>query len=257
MTRGFRRLAFIAMATCMLAVTAVPAFAQSSSLVSGRSLMAGVKFDATAQPLRTSSLAPAPRLNAAAMRFVPQDERGGIGIGVLAGLVRMSLAGEDVDDFFESSTGTFFGLWIGGNTDGLIGFTGEFNYLIRKQDIDYDGDGDADDEFSSPAVSIPAVFHVNFGPDDRSKGLIYAVVGPVFTITLKREIKVNGSGDAIDVGDAFNGADIGILGGAGFEIFRVAVEVRHNWGLRSITSEGTIATVKNRAWEFLVKFRFN
>jgi hypothetical protein len=257
MTSGYRRMVLTAMATCMLALTAIPAFAQSSSLVSGRSLLASVKFDAAAAPSQPSTPTLAPRLNAGAVRFVPQDERGGIGIGALAGIIRTSLTGEDVDEFFETSTGTMFGLWIGGNTDGLIGFTGEFNYLIRNQNVDADGDGDIDDKFSRPGFSIPAVFHVNFGPDDRSKGLIYIVLGPVFTFTLKQEIKIDGEGEAIDVGDEFNGADIGFLGGAGFEIFRIAVEVRHNWGLRSITSEGSVDKIKTKSWEFLVKFRFN
>jgi hypothetical protein len=171
--------------------------------------------------------------------------------------VRTSLTGEGIEDFVESSTGTMFGLWIGGNTDGLVGFTGEFNYIIRKQNVDFDEDGAIDDEFSRPAFSIPAVFHINFGPDDRSKGLFYVLVGPVFTFTLKQEIRINGSGDPVDVGEEFNGADIGILGGGGVEFFRVAVEVRHNWGLRTITSGGEIEEVKTRAWEFLVKFRFN
>ena len=57
--------------------------------------------------------------------------------------------------------------------------------------------------------------------------------------------------------DEFNGADIGILAGAGFEIFRIGVEVRHNWGLRTISHEGDVGDIKTRAWEFLVKFRFN
>jgi hypothetical protein len=35
------------------------------------------------------------------------------------------------------------------------------------------------------------------------------------------------------------------------------VEVRHNWGLRSITDEGDVGNIKTRSWEFLVKFRFN
>lgn len=256
MTTGFsRRLVFCALALGIV-VPAIPAFAQSSSIVPMRSLMAGVKFVSPTTSTELFKPTLAPRLAPGAAPFVPKAGRGGIGIGALAGIVRTRLTGEGVEDFFESSTGTMFGLWIGGNTDGVVGFTGEFNYIIRKTNIDFDGDGALDDEFSRPAFSIPAVFHINFGPEDRSKVFFYALVGPVFTFTLKQEVTVNGSGEAIDVGESFNGADIGFLGGGGVEFFRIAVEVRHNWGLRSITTEG-IDETKTRAWEFLVKFRFH
>lgn len=209
--------------------------------------MSSVKFDA---PVKTWTPSAGPRLASRSVSFERQDsgtEDEGIGIGVLAGIIRTRFAGEDLGDFFESRNGTMLGFWVGGNTDGLLGFTGEFIYIIRKTDI---GGGS---ELSHPAFSIPAVFHVNFGPADRDKGFFYVVLGPVFTFNLSQKI----DGETVPDQDAFKGADIGFLGGAGFEIFRIAVEVRHNWGLRNISSEGAIGEIKTRAWEFLVKFRFN
>jgi hypothetical protein len=208
MTTGFRRLVFSAMAVCMLALIASPALAQSGNQVSN------------------------------------QDE--GIGIGVLAGIVRPNLTADNADDFFSSKTGTMFGLWVGGNRGGLIGFTGEFNYIIRKADT-------PGGELSFPAFQIPAVFHINFGSADRNKAMGYVVVGPSFTFNLSQ--KLNGA--TVPDQEKFKGADIGIVGGGGFEIVRIAVEVRGNWGLRTISSEGSIQEIKSRSIEFLVKFRFN
>lgn len=174
-----------------------------------------------------------------------QDE--GIGIGVLGGLARPKLSVDNaVDDALSGKTGTMLGLWVGGNRGGLIGFTGEFIYVIRKADTPLG-------ELSYPAFQIPAVFHVNFGSADRNKAMGYAIVGPSFQFNLSQKI------DGEDVPDQakFKGADIGLLVGGGFEIFRVAFEVRYNIGMRNISSGGDISETKSRAWEFLAKFRFN
>lgn len=256
MTVSFRRLACAALVVLVPLFGASPASAQSSSLTSGQSLLAGVKFDTgqTQQPINWNT-AIAPASVRAGQPSGTEDT--GIGVGVLAGLVRTSFTGgDDVEDFFTNRTGTMLGGWVGGNMDGRLGFVGEFIYLIRKSDVDFDGDG-PDDELSFPAFSIPAVFHLNFGPADRDKGLFYAIFGPVFTINLKQEVQIDGEGEGIDVSDEFNGADIGAILGAGFEIFRIAVEIRHNWGLRNIDKDGDFGEIKTRAWEFLVKFRFN
>jgi outer membrane protein with beta-barrel domain len=244
MSTGPRGCVVSTLAVLVSTFAALPAQAQSSPGLSRPSLLAGIKFDGPAAR-------PAPALQ---QPSGAQDH--GIGVGVLAGMSRSQLTGGDnIEEFIDTRIGTMLGGWVGGNMNGLIGFTGEFIYIWRKTDIDVDGDG-FDDELSYPAFSIPAVFHINFGPEDRRKGLFYVIVGPVFTFNLSQKVKVDGQGESIDVSDEFNGADIGILGGGGFEIFRVGVEVRHNWGLRAITEDG-VADIKTRSWEFLVKFRFN
>ena len=173
-----------------------------------------------------------------------QDE--GIGVGVVGGISRVKLTAEDSEDFFESKTGTMLGLWVGGNRNGRVGFVGEFLYVWRKADLP------GGSELSYPAVEIPAVFHINIGSADRDKGMGRIIVGPVFTLNLTQKI------DDVEVEeDGFKGADIGIMAGGGFEIFRVAFEVRGNWGLRNINSEGDIVETKTRAVEFVAKFRFN
>jgi hypothetical protein len=60
-----------------------------------------------------------------------------------------------------------------------------------------------------------------------------------------------------DVSDNFNGADIGIIGGAGIEVFRIGIEGRGNWGLRNINTSGDVSDTKTFTVELLGKFAFN
>jgi hypothetical protein len=173
-------------------------------------------------------------------------EDNGIGFGVLAGVTRDTFKNSDLEDFFKTKTGTMFGLWVGGNKNGLIGFTGEFNYLTRKV-----GEQDSDNEYKMHVLEIPAVFHVNIGQRTRNGVMGYGLVGPVFSFNLKSEL------NGVDVGDNFNGADVGVMAGAGFEAYRIAVEGRGNWGLRNISDSGDVSNTKTFSLEFLVKFRIN
>jgi hypothetical protein len=168
----------------------------------------------------------------------------GIGVGVEGMITRASVHADDAADIFKSRTGSGFGLWVGGNKNGLIGFTGEFIYLTRN--VDQNGE-----TLKTRALEIPAVFHVNVGSRSRNGVTVYGVAGPVFTINLKQTLA------DIDVSDNFNGADIGVIGGAGIELYRFAIEGRGNWGLRNISDEGDLSTAKTFSFELLGKFRFN
>lgn len=178
--------------------------------------------------------------------FAPQQdasrENQGVGIGALIMMTRTSFNTDDLGENFDidSKSGWGIGLWLGGNRNGRVGFTGEFIYLKR-----------GDDDFKTTAFQIPAVFHINFGSRSRDSIGGYIVVGPSFTLNLKQE------SFGIDVSDNFNGADIGIIGGVGVEFFRIGIEGRGNWGLRSISSEGDVFDAKTFTFELLGKFAFN
>jgi hypothetical protein len=189
----------------------------------------------------------APRLTARpavsfAAQTVDDDDDQGIAIGVLGMLTRTSWRGDEGEGLFDldNRTGYGVGLWVGGNRNGRVGFVGEFIYLVR-----------GDDDYRTTAVQIPAVFHVNIGSRSRSSVAGYVVVGPSFTINLKQEIA------GVDVSEAFNGADIGVIGGAGVEFFRIGIEGRGNWGLRNISSDGDVSETKAFTFELLGKFAFN
>jgi hypothetical protein len=169
----------------------------------------------------------------------------GIGIGVEAMAAFPNL--RDASAGLEAKTGYGFGLWVGGNRDGRVGFVGEFIYLVKTIE------GSGSTSAKRHALQIPAVFHFNFGSRNRNNAMGYGVLGPVFTLNVKE--KLTGG----FTGNNFAGADIGVAAGAGFEIARVGIEGRGNWSLRNISEEGTTTTTtgKEVTFELLGKFRFN
>jgi hypothetical protein len=247
MREGLRRFVYGALvAISVQFMSAAPAAAQANPDVERQS-DAALRLDyvSAVRPLVTTE-APAARTRASFLRQGGSaDEDSGIGVGVLGMITRTSF---DVDDeFFDinSRTGYGFGLWIGGNRNGRVGFTGEFIYVVRK------AEDEAGNDYEFKVFQIPAVFHINFGSRSRNSIGGYIVAGPSFAINLGEEI--NGA----DFGDDFSGADIGFIGGAGVEFFRIGIEGRGNWGLKSITDEGEFADSKTFTFELLGKFAFN
>ena len=239
-----------ATAVCLLAVIgAVSASAQTSqnplgatTISSNVSFAANVDspFAATERSLVTSVVAPRPTVTSAAAQGGSTNEDSGIGFGVLGMITRTSWKTDGIEDLFEDTNGWGAGLWVGGNRNGRVGFVGEFIYLVRS-------DGD----FTQKALQIPAVFHINLGSRSRTGVGGYLVVGPSFTINLKEEFF------GVDISDDFTGADIGVIGGAGIEFFRIGIEGRGNWGLRNINSDGDLNETKTFTFELLGKFAFN
>lgn len=201
-----------------------------------RSLISSVAFLSLATFLVTA------RPVAAQTNTNNEDE--GIGVGVEGLLGFPSLRGTNVSTALDAKSSYGIGLWVGGNKNGRVGFTGEFIYLVKKIE-------QGESEAKQKALQIPAVFHINFGSGSRNNVGGYGIVGPVFTLNVKDELT---GGLA---GDNFAGADIGILVGAGVEITRVGIEARGNWGLRNISDEGVTSDTKTFTFEILGKFRFN
>jgi outer membrane protein with beta-barrel domain len=175
------------------------------------------------------------------------DDHAGFGIGVEGG-ISVNKVSTDVSTNFDTRTGSMFGLWLGGSKGSVVSFTEEFLYVIRKL-------GPSSTEVTQHAVELPSLFRINFGARSTNGVAGYAVVGPVFTINVKTDVPAGLSADN------FQSADIGVMAGGGIEAYRVGVEVRGNWGQKSITTSGTnvgqFVDAKNRSIELLVKFRFN
>lgn len=171
-----------------------------------------------------------------------QDQGVGVGIEALAGFPSFS----NVDTSLDAKTSYAFGLWVGGNRNGRVGFVGEFLYLVKKETF-------GASEAKHQALEIPAVFHLNFGSANKNGALAYGVIGPVFTINVKDELT---GGLA---GNNFSSADIGIMYGAGVEFARLSIEGRINQGMKTVTNNGGGAFLdsKARAFELVGKFRFN
>ena len=170
-------------------------------------------------------------------------EDNGIGLGVLGGFTSNSIS-TDASVTFDRRTGSMFGLWVGGNKNGLIGFTGEFNYLISKY-------GSGDNDQTTKVFEIPAVFHINVGSRHRNGVGGFILVGPVVDFLLQAN-----SGGA-DNKSEFNSEDIGIMAGGGIEAYRIGVQVRGNWGLRNVNNSGDTGNIKTRQIQIIGTFRFN
>jgi outer membrane protein with beta-barrel domain len=255
MRLGLQRFAVGAFAVLILLfVTVSSAAAQSDETTALSATSATVTADAVV-PTPTITRLPAnvfrPRLNATfqppAQNVGRRDStQSGVGVGVVFGLVRNNLSTGSTNNFFTARTGTLLGLWIGGNKNGTVGFVGEFLWVRRKS-------GAGTDELTQQALEIPAVFHINFGSHARNGAQGYIVIGPAFTINVKESLKSGVTGNN------FGSADIGIMFGAGFEVVRLAIEVRGNWGQKSISSDGggSFVDAKTRSVEIVGKFRFN
>jgi hypothetical protein len=170
----------------------------------------------------------------------------GVGVGVNFGFTTNSVHGTDVTGAYKSRTGGLFGLWVGGNRNGLVGFTGEFNYLMGGYK---DPSGS---EIKQNIFEIPLLAHINFGSRSHNGPMFFGLVGPVLDFNLKSKI------DDVDVSDNYNGFTAGVMAGAGLEAYRLGVQVRGNWGLRNVAKDlGTITDVKTRSIQILGTFRFN
>jgi hypothetical protein len=183
-----------------------------------------------------------------------QGTDSGVGVGVLGGFTRTSVVFEnDVPDALKKSgSGVIFGIWFGGNRDGRVGFMGELDYVIKKAEIE-------GSEEELHYLEIPAVFRINMGSRSRSGASVYIIAGPVFDI----RVKAKEDGEEVDSPeDLYQGLDIGILGGAGVEFYRIGVEVRHSWGVRSVlqpdvTDFSGLGKTQLNTLQILGKIRFN
>jgi putative flippase GtrA len=221
---------------------AVGAFSIVNYLISDRALFRPAVVTSLVACVTAVSLA-----DPALAQSSSQSRDDQIAVGLLAGLTRADLATNNGStDPTSSGTGTMLGFWFGGNRGGLIGFTGEVNYLMRKSSTPAG-------EFSAPAIQIPAVFHVNVGSGDRDRAMGYAVAGPAFHFNFSQKL----NGTALPDQAKFKGVDVGLLVGGGFEIHRVGVEVRYNLGLRNISPAGSITETRTRGWEIAGKFRLH
>ena len=173
-------------------------------------------------------------------------EDNGIGIGVEGMLNFPNIS--NLDSKFSTKTGSGFGLWIGGNKNGLIGFTGEFIYKTMTIEST-----DGLSTVKRKSLEIPELLHINFGARTRNGVSGYVVLGSVTTINLNDSL----SGGL--TGQNFNGADYGLMGGLGIEAYRIGIEVRGNWGFKTITTTGggSFQDSKTHSVEVLGKFRFN
>ena len=170
-----------------------------------------------------------------------RDPELGFGFGIKGGPLFASVNQESFT--FENKTGFLVGIWFGGNRTGTVGVEGEVMYG-KKGAPKLPGPADVDLYF----IEIPILLRVNVGSQSINKWVVYGIVGPAF------DIKLKGKQNDLDVSDNYSGLDIGVIGGAGFEIFRFLIEARGNWGLRAVNSGNLSNAVEIKDKSFVLLF---
>ena len=177
----------------------------------------------------------------------------GLGIGALAGVSWTTVRTENDPGFdFNSGTGWQAGIWFGGNRDGRAGLMGEVSYAVKKIGDEFDN------EVERTYVQIPVLLRINTGYRERDKPSLYFLAGPVFDIQI--DTKENGE-DPIDE-DNYEGLEIGLMFGVGFEVARIGIEGRYSWGFKSVLStdaadESGFGSTKLNTFSVVGKIRFN
>ena len=192
----------------------------------------------------------------AAAQTQQRRENSGLGIGALGGITWTSANTENslLDTSFDSGTGWMAGIWFGGNRDGRVGLMGEVSWVVKKNKIT-----DFGEEFTQTLsyVEIPVLLRINAGSLNREKPSLYFLVGPVFDIQVKNELEGVDSPD-----DVYEGLDIGLMAGVGFEVVRIGIEGRYSWGLKSVLAtdaalDSGFGDTKLNTFQVVFKVRFN
>ena len=178
----------------------------------------------------------------------------GLGIGALGGVTWTTIRTEnDVTEFdFKAGTGWQAGIWFGGNRDGRAGLMGEISYAVQenRRRIRQRSRGE-------PTCRFPVLLRINTGYRERDKPSLYFLVGPVFDIQIST--KQNGV-DSPD--DVYEGLEIGLMFGAGFEVARIGIEGRYSWGMKSVLAtdaavDSGFGSTKLNTFSIIGKIRFN
>jgi hypothetical protein len=165
------------------------------------------------------------------------------GFGVKVGPTFDEFSDEALD--FDNRTGIHAGLFVGGSRDNVLGFQAEFNWL-RKQAETQGGQNVRIDY-----LQIPALLRLNLGSSSPNGFAFYGVAGPGIEIKLADEI------EGFTLVDGFEGADVSLLFGGGFEVARIIVEGRYEKGLRRINDTfSNLAEIKKQSFTILFGLRF-
>jgi hypothetical protein len=190
--------------------------------------------------------------------FAQNQPSSGLGFGVhFGGAWTSARTEEDFEVDTSAGAGWLAGIWFGGNRDGRVGLMGELSYLKSKIKVD-----DFGDELVSERtfIQIPVLLRINAGSRSRAGASVYFLVGPAFDIQLDADDDFTDFfGDADDV---YEGLNIGIMGGVGFEAARLGIEFRYNYGLRSVlATDSAVAegfgSVKTNQIQLVGKIRIN
>ena len=145
---------------------------------------------------------------------------------------------------FKTRTGIHAGLFVGGGRDKAVGLQTEFNWLRKKTET-------GGNHISIDYFQLPVLLRVNGGSSSANGFGVYGVVGPAVSLKIADEVE----GFTLD--DGFEGADVSLVFGGGFEVARIIVEGRYEKGFRRINNSFSAPSeIKTRAFTILFGLRF-
>ena len=157
----------------------------------------------------------------------------GLGFGIHFGAAWSSIDTETNDFELDTSQGTGIvaGVFFGGNRDGRVGLQGEVSYLEKKVKLS-DPFGDSID-IKNTYIQIPVLLRINTGDRSNNGPCVFFLVGPSFDIKIGDNAE-DIFDDDVNVDDVYEGLEIGLMAGAGFEVARFGVQFRYTWGLNNV-----------------------
>ena len=165
------------------------------------------------------------------------------GFGIKVGPTFDEFSGDALD--FDNRTGIHAGLFIGGSRDKVLGFQTEFNWLRKKAETA----GGTGHPHRLPADSGAAAPECRLELGERVA--LYGIVGPAFELKIADEVE----GFTLD--DGFEGADVSLAFGGGFEVAHIIIEGRYEKGLRRINKTfSDLAEIKKQSFTILFGVRF-
>jgi len=243
--RMYRRL-IVSIATAAAVLAATPAFGQS------------FKPDSTAfSPSFQQNTTPPPP---AQQRQQPNT---GLGFGIHFGGTWTSVSTESNPQGInlDQKSGIVAGIFFGGNRDGRAGLQGEVSYLTKTINVnaDFGGEGTLNQDSKNTYIQIPVLLRVNTGSRSNNGPCLFFLVGPAFDIKIAETDQFT---DLFDVQDVYQGLEVGLMAGAGFEVARFGVQFRYTWGLTNVLStdaaaEAGFGDTKYNSFQITGIFRIN
>jgi len=189
-----------------------------------------------------STLAVAALFAAATPAFAQtQPKEQGLGIFLQGGYVYQTTYTGGAS-FDSTPQGFIAGIGFGGNKSGAFGVGVDLNYMWTNN---------SDSDQKSQILDIPVYARFNIGGHNTKNAFtFYIPVGWFFDVNLSNQI------GGIDFKDAFNGLQTGPLVGAGFEVYRIGIEGRAQWGITSLLSDGSVlGTSDAKQFTFILLFK--
>jgi hypothetical protein len=172
------------------------------------------------------------------------------GAGIKVGPTFANFSSDALD--FKNRTGIHAGLFVGGSRENVLGFQTEFNWLRKNvEQVPQTSSAAEGPKIRIDYLQIPVLLRLNAGSRSASGFALYGIAGPAI------ELKIGDEIDGVTLDNGFEGADVSLVFGGGFEVAHIIVEGRYEKGLRRINDTfSDLSEIKKHAFTILFGIRF-